>query len=127
MHPYAYISNIVIYYHNNINILEPVVLYGEGIYNLNVLKEIKVTDSYLGLDEKFKNCQNEESIHSCTTRHYIRNFLDHCGCLPKSIRVLMEVTLVILIRNTAFEVLGSFVFKISNGMHPKTWRKNKYY
>ena len=102
------------------------VLYGEGQYNLNVLKAIKVTDSYLGLQESFRKCQNEESIHNCTTRHYIKTFLDHCGCLPRSMRILMEVTLSTLITNTAFEVLGSSVFKISNCMHSKPERYNKY-
>ena len=74
---------------------EPVILYGEGQYNLNVLKEIKVTDSYLGFKEDFRECQDEEYIHNCTTRHYIKTFLDHCGCLPKSIRHFIEVTLFI--------------------------------
>ena len=107
--------------------LEPVVLYGEGHYNLNVLKEIKVTDSYLGFDEKFRKCQNEESIHNCTTRIYIKTFLDQCGCLPKSIRMLQKVTLSTFITKTAFEVIGSSVLKISTTcLHPKTERKNKY-
>ena len=45
---------------NNANISEPLKLVGEGKYNLNAVKEIKVTDSYLGLDMKDKGCQNEE-------------------------------------------------------------------
>ena len=55
---------------------------GEGEYNMNVLKEIKVTDSFLGLDADTKGCQNEEPLHNCTTRHYIDSILNECGCLP---------------------------------------------
>ena len=49
---------------------EPFKLIGEGEYNLDNLKEIKITDSYLGLDQDVRKCQNEESLFSCTTRQY---------------------------------------------------------
>ena len=39
---------------SNKYITEPVRLIGEGNYNLNVLKEIDVTDSYLGLDQEVR-------------------------------------------------------------------------
>ena len=61
---------------------EPLELSGEGKYNLNAIKEIKVTDSFLGLDMADKECQNEEPIQNCTTRQYIDTVLDHCGCFP---------------------------------------------
>ena len=35
---------------------------GEGEYNLNVLKEIKVTDSFHGLDKKIKGCEDGKQI-----------------------------------------------------------------
>ena len=65
---------------------EPVKLVGEGEYNLNVLKEIQVTESYLGLDQDIRNCQNEESLFKCGTREYIETFLAECRCLPFNIR-----------------------------------------
>ena len=34
----------------------------EHEYNLNVVKEIKVTESFLTLDESTKGCQNEETL-----------------------------------------------------------------
>ena len=40
--------------------LEPLTLFGEGEYNLNVVKEIKVTESYLGLDENVRECKVED-------------------------------------------------------------------
>ena len=70
---------------------EPVKLIGEGEYNLNVLNEIKVTDSYLGLDSDIIRCQNKEYLHNCTTRQYINTLLDQCGCLPFNIRRSDEV------------------------------------
>ena len=64
-------------------ITEPVELFGEGQYYLHALKEIKVTDSYLGLS---KQCQNEEPLSNCTTRQYRNTMLGKCGCLPLAIR-----------------------------------------
>ena len=66
---------------------------GEGEYNMNVLKEIKVTDSFLGLDEDKKGCQNEEPFHNCTTRHYISSILKECGCLPLNMASAKKVVI----------------------------------
>ena len=70
---------------------EPVKLIGEGKYNLNIMKDIKVTDSYLGLDMKHRGCQNEEPLDNCTTRHYIDTLLQQCGCLPLRIATFKNV------------------------------------
>ena len=78
---------------NYIIIVEAVNLIGEGEYNLNVLKEIRVTESYLGLDQDFRQCQNEEPLNNCTTRKYFDTFLGECGCLPLNIRLFHKVTL----------------------------------
>ena len=61
---------------------DPVVISGEGEYNLNVLKESVVTDSFLNLDKKERGCQNEETYANCTTRLYIDAMINKCGCLP---------------------------------------------
>ena len=66
-------------------------LVGGGEYNLNVLKEIDVTDSYLDLSEEVKGCQNEESFVNCTTRNFIDSLLGQCGCLPFDIRQTEKV------------------------------------
>ena len=73
-------------------ILEHVKLIGEGEYNLNVLKEITATESYLELGVGDRGCQNEEPLHNCTTQHYIETFLDQCGCLPFYLRNEVSVT-----------------------------------
>ena len=66
---------------------ETVKLIGEGKYNLNAVKEIKVTESFLGLTKKIRECQNEEEIYECTTRYYKKTLLNHCGCLPLSLQI----------------------------------------
>ena len=70
---------------------EPVQLIGEGIYNLNELKQINVTKSFLGMNQNKRGCQNEESLGSCRTRWYRNTMLDKCGCLPFSIRTSNQV------------------------------------
>ena len=60
-------------------------LIGEGKYNLNSIKEIKATDSYVGLGEDVTDCQNEEPFFNCTTRQTIDAYKKECGCLPFAI------------------------------------------
>ena len=67
-------------------ILDPVTLPGEGEYNLNILKEVKVTDSFMELDEDVRECQNQEHYIDCTTNKIIEEMRQQCGCLPLSIR-----------------------------------------
>ena len=71
--------------------LAPVTLIGEGEYNLNILKEIKVTESFLGLDKDTRKCQNEEPILNCTSRHYTESILKKCGCIPANMRLSNKV------------------------------------
>ena len=70
---------------------EPVQLIGEGEYNLNVLSEIQVTESFLGMDEVVRGCQNVEPLYNCSTRHHIDTLLNECGCLPFNIRTTDKV------------------------------------
>ena len=74
-------------------ILEPVKLVGEGKYNLNALKEIEVTDSYLGIDQGVRGCQNEEPLDNCTTRLYIDTLLNQCGCITFNTKISDRVYL----------------------------------
>ena len=75
--------------------VETVKLVGEGEYNLNSLKEILVTDSYLGLEQDVIQCQNEEPFDNCTTRQYRNTILGECGCLPLKLRHEVCVCLAI--------------------------------
>ena len=67
------------------HILVPVGLFGEGQYNLNNIKEISVTDSFMGLDKGMRKCQNIETFDDCKTRLYVEHMRKECGCLPLSL------------------------------------------
>ena len=69
----------------NLPTIEPLKLYGEGEYNLDGIKQIVVTESYLGLDEDTRGCQNEESFEVCTTKLYKEAIIENCNCLPYNI------------------------------------------
>ena len=64
--------------------LDPTVLYGEGQYGFNNLKEIYVTDSFLDLDQNIRKCHLIDTFDDCKTNLHIVNLRNHCGCLPIS-------------------------------------------
>ena len=66
---------------------------GEGKYNLNAVEEILVTESFLGLDESVKHCQNKEELDVCKNRHMKKTLLQQCGCVPLGIRISKKVSL----------------------------------
>ena len=78
-------STFLYFFWSIFSFLEPLKLYGEGDYNLNVVKEVKVTDSFLGLDSDVKGCNMEETFENCTTKIYIETVKEKCGCLPFNI------------------------------------------
>ena len=71
--------------------LEPVAMPGEGQYNLNNLKEIKVKEPFFDLPPEDINCQHNEPIDNCTTRQYKDSLIRNCGCLPLKMRISNEV------------------------------------
>ena len=73
------------------NFLDPVKIFEEGQYNLNNLKEISVTDSFMGLDLNARKCQQNEIYEDCKTWLHIRNLRQECGCLPLSLKVSEKV------------------------------------
>ena len=75
----------------SLKFLDPVILQGEGECNLDILKEIVPSDSFLGLDEDIKECQNFEPFDNCTTRFFYENAKIKCGCLPYSINLSRKV------------------------------------
>ena len=82
--------------HIDFLILDPVSLFGEGQFNLLSLKEIAVTDSFMGLDKETRKCQNIETYDDCKTRLYIEHLRQECGCLPLSLRLSGKVNYDIL-------------------------------
>ena len=53
---------------------------------MNVVKEERVTEAFLGLDEEVRGCQNHEAQEDCQTRYFIKTALEECECLPFNIR-----------------------------------------
>ena len=63
-------------------------LSGEGEYDLNILKEIEVTDSFHELDNEAKKCQSykgNDTYDSCKKSHFMEQMMLKCGCLPYAI------------------------------------------
>ena len=58
---------------------------------MNVVKEVRVTDSFLGLEKETRGCQTDESYENCTTNAFVEKSLELCGCLPFNIRQTEKV------------------------------------
>ena len=63
----------------------PILLHGEGRYDLTDIKEIQVTESFLALEEKTKKCQTGQSHSDCLTEQYRAALLASCGCAPANL------------------------------------------
>ena len=77
-------------------------MFGGGEYNI-VLEKVSVTESYLGLKEEVRNCQDsEEDYQHCVTQNYVQRVREKCQCLPLSISLNNKVgTLSLLENNTS--------------------------
>ena len=73
------------------NILEPIKLFLEKNYYLNVIKEIFVTDSFLSMEETVIKCQGDKTQVDCRTKKYIDHLINNCKCLPFEINIDSEV------------------------------------
>ena len=63
----------------------------ENEYNLNVVKEISATESFLSMERDVSKCQDDETFDECATKKYINDLKDKCNCLPLSLRLLDRV------------------------------------
>ena len=79
--------------------LEPLKLFGEGDYNLYVVKENAATESFYSLDENTRRCKREEPYEHCTTRQYLNTVIEQCQCLPLSIWNSQNVFQRFLLKN----------------------------
>ena len=64
----------------------PIVLQGEGHYALTLIKDIKVTEEFLGLGQEITRCQTREFRADCVSRRYQEQVLASCHCAPLYIR-----------------------------------------
>ena len=72
--------------------LDPVTLQGEGEYNLDILKEIVPSDSFLRLQEDVKECQSLEPYDNCTLRTFIELMKEKCRCITLAMNLYDEVS-----------------------------------
>ena len=61
-------------------------MYGAGTYAISAVKDIKVTDDYLGLDGNIRKCQSEETFEQCISREYLHAVQLDCNCVPYGLR-----------------------------------------
>ena len=63
----------------------PLVLGGEGHFSLSGVKEVKVTEDFVGLGEEITRCQTGQSRADCLTEKYLARALSTCHCAPVNI------------------------------------------
>ena len=86
-------SKIIIYFY-----LEPLNLEIDNEYNLNVIKEITATSSFLSMDRNVKKCQDDRTFDDCVTIKYIDDLIKKCKCLPLNLRLTEMVFLFYILR-----------------------------
>ena len=64
----------------------PIVLQGEGHYKLSDIKNIEVTEEFVGLGQKVTRCQTEEYTEDCILRKLRERALAQCRCAPFNLR-----------------------------------------
>ena len=55
---------------------------------MNSLKEIEATESLYELEKEVRNCESyegEDTYDNCTTKYFVEQQLQKCGCLPYAI------------------------------------------
>ena len=70
--------------------IEPLIVHGDGNYPLSSVKEIKVTDTFLGLEQRFRKCQTKESLGECTSALLLNKSIEMCGCVPFGLKTLTD-------------------------------------
>ena len=74
------------------------------------VKEFTVTEDFLGLDLKTKNCQDEQTWYECKTKNFFLAITNNCHCVPFSMRnytstTNMKVSFLIKIYHTENEAI----------------------
>ena len=64
----------------------PLKLFGEGNYAITDIKEVKVTEEFLGLDTAIRGCHRNSELEHCETKTYIEKAKRHCHCIPSHLR-----------------------------------------
>ena len=57
-------------------------MHGNGIYSMEVVKEIRTTQSFNTLDVEQKECQSMETVENCFSTHLLKKIKENCKCVP---------------------------------------------
>ena len=74
------------YVNSQLSVSAPIELYGAGQYELNNVKEVVTTESFLGMDQETIGCSSEEITGSCHTRNYLERLTATCHCIPFTLK-----------------------------------------
>ena len=61
-------------------------------FEIKLFKEIQVTESFLGINENVRGCQEREMYDDCINHSYYE-YKNSCGCLPLSLKINKNVFL----------------------------------
>ena len=76
------------------------------------MKEISVTDSFMGLHKDTGKCQNIETYDNCITRLLLENLRQECRCLPLSLYHSRKVKVDVkqwFFRGSIVTIIGFFM------------------
>ena len=57
-------------------------MYGSGVYSVDSVKEIKITDEFQNLDQGQKKCQSLHSFEQCVNNQLLGKIRKNCKCIP---------------------------------------------
>ena len=61
-------------------------LFGEGNYAITDIKQVKVTEDFLGLDDATRGCHSNSELENCDIKTYLEKSKVNCGCIPANIK-----------------------------------------
>ena len=83
------------------------VLQGEGKYGLSAIKDIEVTDQFLGLGDTVTLCQTEEYRVDCLSRVYREKVLSQCKCSPFEMRSYYGDQVTAVIKECGWKLIAN--------------------
>ena len=70
-------------------------MYGSGIYSLDSVKEVRITEDFKTLTESQKKCQTHETYEHCLTNQIRTKTIKNCDCIPFELQNFSEPLRVI--------------------------------
>ena len=75
----------------------PLKLFGEGNYAITDIKEVKVTEEFLGLDTATRGCHRNSELENCETKTILEKAKLQCHCIPSNLKRFLPDQKVILL------------------------------